>query len=64
MSKPIDKSKKANIKCEHCEHFDRTWGFCTNELVDKPNINYWNRCKRFRWARNLTYKENDNETNN
>ncbi len=61
MSRPVDKSKKSNIKCEHCEYFDRDWGFCTNYLANKPNINYWNRCKRFEWARNLTYKENDSE---
>lgn len=64
MSKPIDKSKKSNIKCEHCEYFDRDWGFCTNKLADKYNINYWNRCKHFEWAKRLTYKEDNNETDN
>ena len=31
MNKPIDKSKKSNIKCEHCKHCDRSnkdYDFC------------------------------------
>lgn len=49
MSRPLDKSKKSNIKCEHCifadkDHCEGYW--CS--LHEKPK-NYWNRCKYFRW---------------
>lgn len=45
--RPIDRTKKSNIKCEHCKHWDRKWYVCTLTNEDK---NYWNRCKRFEWA--------------
>ena len=42
--KEIDKTKKSNIKCEHCEHY------CDDMciLISKPK-HYWNRCKSFEW---------------
>lgn len=53
--KSLDKTKKSNIKCEHCK-------FCYNNpfmvsIISKPykceledkEVNYWNRCKRFEW---------------
>ena len=45
----IDKTKKSNIKCEHCEF--AIDGTCLNSLSPKYNspINYWNRCKGFKW---------------
>ena len=49
MSKPIDKSKKSNIKCEHCLYADkdRLRGYwCSLHELSK---NYWNRCKDFKW---------------
>ena len=62
MKKPIDKTKKSNIKCEHCEHWDgictgKSWvghndAFgCTNKESTRYNTptNYWNRCKCFEW---------------
>ena len=49
--RPIDKTKKANIKCEHCKYWgDKNKCEITNELK-----NYWNRCKQFNW------KEGDKE---
>lgn len=63
MKRKIDKTKKANIKCEHCRYacnyqyecrdgvFD-TW--C--RLKDKPK-HYWNRCKDFNWSEEFDYKE-------
>ena len=45
----LDKSKKSNIKCEHCEAFDNDkleGGWCCIHQVPK---NYWNRCKQFIW---------------
>ena len=52
MSKrSIDRTKKSNIKCEHClyagkpeEYWQRYW--CVLHQVEK---NYWNRCKDFKW---------------
>ena len=46
-TKPIDKSKKSNIKCEHCNNWDRKHCICT---LTNENKNYWNRCKSFEWA--------------
>ncbi len=49
-SRPLDKTKKSNIKCEHCIFFDNDkeeGGWCS--LNEKPK-HYWNRCKGFKWA--------------
>lgn len=56
-NRPLDKSKKSNIKCEHCVNY----GIRPN-LVDKGGFqnpyyckltdhgkHYWNRCKQFEW---------------
>lgn len=49
--RPIDKTKKSNIKCEHCLYYDKP-----TECWKKPHcclhvkeVNYWNRCKQFKW---------------
>ena len=57
--KPIDKSKKSNIKCEHCRFFEigtdnaiSNTNKCTNSKSPKYGIgnnHYWNRCKCFDW---------------
>lgn len=49
--RPVDKTKKSNIKCEHCRYVDKPnkpWEkyWCTLYQIDK---NYWNRCKKFEW---------------
>lgn len=58
MKRPIDKSKKSNIKCEHCEHFDKPNGNmyenCSCKKSGKPK-NYWNRCKEFEWCKDASY---------
>lgn len=55
----VDKAKKANMKCEYCEHLNRPKGTvyddCTCKLTGTPK-KYWNRCKRFAWRKNLNYK--------
>ena len=56
-NKPIDKTKKSNIKCEHCKwwHWCKPNGDndykCHNSDSPKYNVetNYWNRCKSFEW---------------
>lgn len=48
----VDKSKKSNIKCEHCKYFiDYTIPhLCQNENSKRWQVNYWNRCKHFEWS--------------
>ena len=42
----VDKTKKSNIKCEHCENFDASSGICSAHNAKR---NYWNRCAEFNW---------------
>lgn len=47
----IDKTKKSNIKCEHCKFFIN-YNECVNTdspKYGKGGVNYWNRCKQFMW---------------
>lgn len=54
MSKSLDKSKKSNVKCEHCLFSDKENGDdCWCSLHEKPK-HYWNRCKDFEW--DIKYK--------
>ena len=57
MSKSLDKSKKSNIKCEHCIFLDKEKvNDCWCSLHEKPK-NYWNRCKDFEWDIRYQSKE-------
>ena len=66
----IDKSKKSNIKCEHCGNLVEPNGNVYEEcrcLIDGMPKHYWNRCKQFIWRDDRQYvgerKEGtDNET--
>ena len=54
--RPIDKTKKANIKCEHCEYCPKTNTVTTKCLNEKSPryalpVHYWNRCKCFEWRK-------------
>lgn len=57
--RPIDRSKKSNIYCSHCDHFaPSTPGYWFKQ--DKCKItgeskHYWNRCKRFEWKKDAMY---------
>lgn len=53
----LDKTKKSNIKCEHCIAFNELLDHVANNdkecggwcsIHQKPK-NYWNRCKDFIW---------------
>ena len=52
--RPIDRTKKSNIKCEHCLYGERPkecWQekyWCALHQVEK---NYWNSCKGFEWRK-------------
>ena len=56
--RPIDRSKKANVKCEHCQHWNNnnvSYCYC---LKDKArSANYWNKCKEFEWRTDSKYKD-------
>lgn len=62
----LDKTKKSNIKCEHCKHIAerenvKPWekNYLCN-LTGKQ-VNYWNRCKNFEWHER--YKEDTENAN-
>ena len=49
-NRPVDKTKKSNIKCEHCayaDYDDQKGYWCAIHSIPKK---YWNRCKEFKWA--------------
>lgn len=46
----VDKSKKANVKCEHCDYYDSENSFCN--LLREPK-NYYNRCMKFKWSKRI-----------
>lgn len=43
--RPVDITKKSNIKCEHCKYW-KLDSIC--DLSDTTK-RYWNRCKSFEW---------------
>lgn len=49
--RPIDRTKKSNIRCVNCRYADvneqRDY-WCS--LYDVPK-HYWNRCKEFEWEK-------------
>lgn len=50
----LDKTKKSNIKCEHCKYATErsVAGFGEPNYMCKLKsnlVNYWNRCKDFEW---------------
>ena len=59
--KPVDKTKKSNIKCEHCKHFMRSRTPYGPSLcaLDGRERNYWNRCMKFEWASRHNQEEKD-----
>ena len=58
MSRPIDKTKKSNIKCEHCKYWCESSYpdgekfyecLCLQSENYKRITHYYNRCKQFEW---------------
>lgn len=50
----LDKTKKSNIKCEHCKHIITRRNVKPGEkdylcTLTMEQINYWNKCKDFDW---------------
>ena len=50
----VDKSKKSNIKCEHCGNWTG-WQRSTCSL-DGSEKQYYQCCPHFRWSDNEQYK--------
>lgn len=53
--KPIDRSKKSNIKCEHCANWTG-WASEKCKMTGQEK-RYYQKCKIFSWNERLTYKE-------
>lgn len=60
--RPIDKRKKSNIYCAHCEH----WSGYEKTQEGKPALTclisgerkkYWCRCKNFEWKNDALYTD-------
>ena len=59
-TKPINKSKKSNIYCDHCGNYiDPPKNVCEKGkcLLTGETKNYWNRCKKFIWREDKIYIE-------
>ena len=50
----VDRTKKSNIKCEHCRFFSATGEVC---LTTGKRKHYWNKCDDFEWERLKKEKE-------
>lgn len=55
MLRPIDKTKKSNIKCSHCTNW-RCKDYISYCALTASKVNYWNRCKHFEWKETLLYR--------
>lgn len=53
MARTIDKSKKSNVKCEHCGHW--ACGKTSKCLLSGEEKLYYNRCKNFSWREDKQY---------
>ncbi len=52
----IDKSKKSNLKCEHCKNYKSGIQENGTRTLTNDEKKYWNRCKDFQWSGRLNYK--------
>jgi hypothetical protein len=50
MKRTVDRTKKSNIKCEHCKYYTRNeYSRCVHPSKTGTFMNYWQRCKMFEW---------------
>ena len=49
MDRPVDKTKKSNIKCEHCKYYNYDRSYCGINPKVNLSKDYWNRCEKFEW---------------
>ena len=61
MARAIDKSKKGNVRCEHCQN----WSGFPDEVckLTGEQARYWKKCPLFQWTEGKTYIETTNEVN-
>jgi len=57
-NRPLDMTKKSNIKCEHCDNYVANLNRCK---IDRSFKVYYQRCKNFAWAERYL-KGADDET--
>lgn len=67
MARPINRSKKSNIKCEHCENWilpqgipHSAWDYICR-LSGEPK-NYWSKCKKFEWRKDREYIDSEKKS--
>jgi len=53
MARKLDKSKKSNIKCEHCKY----WNSAHNCELSGVYKWYYQRCKNFAWGKKYDDQE-------
>lgn len=50
----VDITKSSNIKCEHCEHWEKNEMKC--KLIGKERM-YYQRCKSFEWCEKYLHQD-------
>ena len=45
----IDRTKKSNIRCEHCKFYNRDRSVCQRNPQIYGSVNYWERRPCFVW---------------
>ncbi|KKN35019.1 hypothetical protein LCGC14_0787680 [marine sediment metagenome] len=50
MKRTVDRTKKSNIKCEHCTHWHKERFVCQRTTGVNLSRNYWNKCEFFEWS--------------
>ena len=49
MKRVVDKTKKSNIKCEHCKFYNHDIWCCQRIKNVNLSIQYWKKCDKFEW---------------
>ena len=53
MKRTVDKTKKSNVKCEHCKFWNKENALGTYAptcLLTCTRHEYYQRCKKFEWS--------------
>lgn len=53
MKRPVDKTKKSNMKCEHCRFYMNHKQLCVHDSKMNTHMNYWKKCQYFDWKEEL-----------
>lgn len=60
MKRPLDRTIKSNIKCEHCQFYNKDRGTCHEDRWVVIEIPYWKKCEAFQWREAAAFKPNQN----